>query len=200
MTGTSAYTFAFYCSPYAVAFVRPKLKSTCAERARGAARSSAGRASLAPRGRSEPSGLFPPAHFFYAADATSSAIATDSLANFTALGARAAVIKREASDCGMQRAPAVSKRPQQSTRSYVYTGQQNADDSDCFRQAIPAHIRFVPELCRAEQTYAPTGFEKYGHTCAVADHTVNYSVWDTSGLLRLPQNHGAHHAGANATS
>ncbi|CAG9130752.1 unnamed protein product [Plutella xylostella] len=38
--------------------------------------------------------------------------------------------------------------------------------------------------------YSPTGFEKYGCACAVADYKVNFSVWDTSAgwptLLVLP--------------
>ncbi|XP_063537567.1 rho-related GTP-binding protein RhoN-like [Cydia strobilella] len=29
--------------------------------------------------------------------------------------------------------------------------------------------------------YSPTGFEKYGYTCTVADFRVSFSVWDTSG-------------------
>lgn len=31
------------------------------------------------------------------------------------------------------------------------------------------------------EAYTPTGFEKYGYTCTVADYRVNFSVWDTSG-------------------
>lgn len=31
------------------------------------------------------------------------------------------------------------------------------------------------------QAYTPTGFEKYGYTCTVADYRVSFSVWDTSG-------------------
>ncbi|CAD0248149.1 unnamed protein product [Spodoptera exigua] len=35
-----------------------------------------------------------------------------------------------------------------------------------------------------KNAYTPTGFEKYGCTCAVADYRVNFSVWDTSGTAK----------------
>ncbi|KAJ2945433.1 hypothetical protein O0L34_g245 [Tuta absoluta] len=50
-------------------------------------------------------------------------------------------------------------------------------DTQCGKTALVQ--RFVSDTF--VEAYTPTGFEKYGYTCTVADFRVNFSVWDTSG-------------------
>lgn len=50
-------------------------------------------------------------------------------------------------------------------------------DTHCGKTALVQ--RFISD--QFNETYAPTGFEKYSATCAVADYRINFSVWDTSG-------------------
>ncbi|CAG9788543.1 unnamed protein product [Diatraea saccharalis] len=50
-------------------------------------------------------------------------------------------------------------------------------DTQCGKTSLVQ--RFVSDTFI--EAYTPTGFEKYGYTCTVADYRVNYSVWDTSG-------------------
>ncbi|XP_068617801.1 rho-related GTP-binding protein RhoE-like isoform X1 [Battus philenor] len=50
-------------------------------------------------------------------------------------------------------------------------------DSQCGKTSLVQ--RFVSDTFI--EAYTPTGFEKYGYTCTVADYRVSFSVWDTSG-------------------
>ncbi|XP_063829195.1 uncharacterized protein LOC135078595 [Ostrinia nubilalis] len=50
-------------------------------------------------------------------------------------------------------------------------------DTQCGKTSLVQ--RFVSDTFI--EAYTPTGFEKYGYTCTVADYRVNFSVWDTSG-------------------
>ncbi|CAH0589244.1 unnamed protein product [Chrysodeixis includens] len=50
-------------------------------------------------------------------------------------------------------------------------------DTQCGKTSLVQ--RFVSDTFI--EAYTPTGFEKYGCSCAVADYRVNFSVWDTSG-------------------